>query len=123
MVGLAEAVAAAAGATTGGGGVAVAGALPDGVLGAIGRTPGDIGLMLSVLAGYDPRCPNAVRQDPSAFARPDADPDASGQPLAGAGEDYPTIGRSGLLLDSDWEGTFRKGLGLRLEGLTVQRPS
>ena len=41
-----------------------------GVLGAIGRTPGDIGLMLSVLAGYDPRCPNAVRQDPSAFARP-----------------------------------------------------
>ncbi|MBN4097002.1 MULTISPECIES: amidase [Methylobacterium] len=41
-----------------------------GVLGAIGRTPGDIGLMLSVLAGYDPRCPNAIRQDPSAFASP-----------------------------------------------------
>lgn len=59
----------------------------------------------------------------ASFARPDADPDASGQPLAGAGEDYPTIGRSGLLLDSDWEGTFRKGLGLLLEGLTVQRPS
>ncbi len=39
-----------------------------GVLGAIGRTPADIGLMLSVQAGYDPRCPNAIRQDPSAFA-------------------------------------------------------
>ncbi|WP_342107027.1 amidase [Methylobacterium sp. SI9] len=41
-----------------------------GVLGAIGRTPADIGLMLSVQAGYDPRCPNAIRQDPSAFASP-----------------------------------------------------
>ena len=40
------------------------------VLGAIGRTPADIGLMLSVQAGYDPRCPNAIRQDPSAFASP-----------------------------------------------------
>jgi amidase len=40
------------------------------VLGAIGRTPADIGLMLAVLAGYDPRCPNAIRQDPSGFASP-----------------------------------------------------
>ena len=40
------------------------------VLGAIGRTPADIGLMLSVQAGYDPRNPNAIRQDPSAFASP-----------------------------------------------------
>lgn len=43
-----------------------------GVLGAIGRTPADIGLMLSVQAGYDPRNPNAIRQDPSAFASPRA---------------------------------------------------
>lgn len=40
------------------------------VLGAIGRSPADIGLMLSVQAGYDPRCPNTIRQDPSAFASP-----------------------------------------------------
>lgn len=40
------------------------------VLGAIGRAPADIGLMLSVQAGYDPRCPNAIRQDPSGFASP-----------------------------------------------------
>jgi amidase len=43
-----------------------------GVLGAIGRTPADIGLMLSVQAGYDPRNPNSIRQDPSAFASPRA---------------------------------------------------
>lgn len=40
------------------------------VLGAVGRSPADIGLMLSVQAGYDPRCPNTIRQDPSAFASP-----------------------------------------------------
>ena len=38
------------------------------VHGAIGRSPADIGLMLSVQAGYDPRCPNAIRQDPAGFA-------------------------------------------------------
>jgi len=40
------------------------------VSGAIGRSPADIGLMLSVQAGYDPRCPNAIRQDPAGFAAP-----------------------------------------------------
>ncbi|GJD36316.1 amidase [Methylobacterium aerolatum] len=40
------------------------------VSGAIGRSPSDIGLMLSVQAGYDPRCPNAIRQDPGGFAGP-----------------------------------------------------
>ncbi|MBE7199908.1 MAG: amidase [Parafilimonas terrae] len=40
------------------------------VHGAIGRSPADIGLMLSVQAGYDPRCPNAIRQDPAGFAAP-----------------------------------------------------
>ncbi len=40
------------------------------VHGAIGRTPADIALMLSVQAGYDPRCPNSIRQDPAGFAGP-----------------------------------------------------
>ncbi|WP_426215317.1 amidase [Methylobacterium sp. NFXW15] len=40
------------------------------VHGAIGRTPADIALMLSVQAGYDPRCPNSIRQDPAGFAAP-----------------------------------------------------
>jgi len=31
---------------------------------------------------------------------------------------YPTIGRSRLLLDDDWDGTFRKGLGFLLDGLS-----
>ena len=38
------------------------------VAGAIGRSPADIGLMLSVQAGYDPRAPNSIRQDPAGFA-------------------------------------------------------
>ncbi|ACP26705.1 putative transcriptional regulator, TetR family [Sinorhizobium fredii NGR234] len=32
-------------------------------------------------------------------------------------ERYPTIGRSRLLLDNDWDGAFRKGLDLLLDGL------
>ena len=40
------------------------------VHGAIGRSPADIGLMLSVQAGYDPRCPNSIRQDPGGFSGP-----------------------------------------------------
>ncbi|MDP4004513.1 amidase [Methylobacterium sp. NEAU K] len=55
------------------------------VLGAIGRTPADIGLMLSVQAGYDPRCPNSIRQDPSAFAGPLAR-DFSGTRIAWLGD-------------------------------------
>lgn len=33
-------------------------------------------------------------------------------------ERYPTIERSHLLLDDDWDGAFRKGLGFLLDGLT-----
>ena len=40
------------------------------VSGAIGRSPADIGLMLSVQAGYDPRVPYSNREDPAAFAAP-----------------------------------------------------
>lgn len=32
-------------------------------------------------------------------------------------EHYPTIERSGLLLDNDWDGAFRKGLDFLLDGL------
>ncbi|MFD0935180.1 amidase family protein, partial [Methylobacterium trifolii] len=38
------------------------------VSGAIGRSPADIGLLLSVQAGYDPRVPFSNRQDPAVFA-------------------------------------------------------
>jgi len=37
--------------------------------------------------------------------------------LATLGEHYPTIARSRLLLDSDWDGTFRRGLDFLLDGL------
>ncbi|MDB5647469.1 amidase [Methylobacterium sp.] len=39
-----------------------------GVSGAIGRSPADIGLLLSVQAGYDARVPYSNTQDPSVFA-------------------------------------------------------
>lgn len=42
---------------------------------------------------------------------------AAQQRLAGLGERYPTIERSRLLLDSDWDGAFRKGLDFLLDGL------
>lgn len=38
--------------------------------------------------------------------------------LAGLSEHYPTIERSRLLLDNDWDGTFEKGLGFLLDGLS-----
>ncbi|WP_407522903.1 amidase [Methylobacterium oryzisoli] len=40
------------------------------VAGPMARTTADLGLLLSVLAGPDPRLPNAIRQDPGAFAAP-----------------------------------------------------
>lgn len=58
----------------------------------------------------------------ASFELPDVDPVAAGQRLAGIGDVYPTIGQSRLLLDSDWEGTFRKGLGLMLGALTARGP-
>ncbi|KMO21576.1 amidase [Methylobacterium platani] len=39
-----------------------------GVIGPMARNAADLGLLLSVQAGYDPRTPNAIRQDPAAFA-------------------------------------------------------
>ncbi|TIT22238.1 MAG: TetR family transcriptional regulator [Mesorhizobium sp.] len=43
------------------------------------------------------------------------------QRLAGLSERYPTIERSRLLLDNDWDGAFRKGLGFLLDGLSPRR--
>jgi len=36
-------------------------------------------------------------------------------------ERYPSIDRSRLLLDSDWDGAFKRGLDLLLDGLTPKR--
>lgn len=44
---------------------------------------------------------------------------AAAQPrLTHLSEHYPTIERSRLLLDNDWDGTFRKGLDFLLDGLS-----
>lgn len=48
------------------------------------------------------------------FARTDDDRAIAQQYLA---ESYPAIGRSHLLLDDDWDGAFRKGLDLLLDGI------
>jgi AcrR family transcriptional regulator len=52
------------------------------------------------------------------FDLPDDDKAATQQRLTRPGERYPTIERSRLLLDSDWDGAFRKGLGFLLDGLS-----
>lgn len=54
------------------------------------------------------------------FERSDEDRTAAQQRLGGLGERYPTIERSGLLLDSDWDGAFGKGLDFLLDGLERQ---
>ncbi|WP_336490501.1 amidase [Methylobacterium nigriterrae] len=41
-----------------------------GVQGTIGRSPADIGLLLSVQAGYDPRVPYSIKEDPKQFSQP-----------------------------------------------------
>jgi AcrR family transcriptional regulator len=46
---------------------------------------------------------------------------AAQQRLSRLSERYPTIERSQLLLDSDWDGTFRRGLDFLLDGLTLKR--
>lgn len=51
------------------------------------------------------------------FERSDEDRAAAQQRLAELSERYPTIERSRLLLDSDWDGAFRKGLDFLLDGL------
>ncbi|MCO5152172.1 MULTISPECIES: TetR/AcrR family transcriptional regulator [unclassified Shinella] len=50
-----------------------------------------------------------------------ADMAAGQQRLSRLSEHYPTIERSRLLLDSDWDGTFRKGLDFLLDGLALKR--
>lgn len=51
------------------------------------------------------------------FDLSDDDRAAAQQRLALLSERYPTIERSRLLLDDDWLGAFRKGLGFLLDGL------
>lgn len=57
----------------------------------------------------------------ASFDRSEDDLAAAQQRLADLGERYPTIERSRLLLDSDWDGTFQKGLDFLLDGL-VSKP-
>jgi AcrR family transcriptional regulator len=53
----------------------------------------------------------------ASFDLSDDDRAAAQQRLERLGERYPTIERSRLLLDSDWDGAFRKGLDFLLDGL------
>lgn len=57
----------------------------------------------------------------ASFELSDDDQAAAQQRLTGLSERYPTIERSRLLLDSDWDGTFRKGLDYLLDGLVPRR--
>ncbi|MBY3153128.1 TetR family transcriptional regulator [Rhizobium laguerreae] len=51
----------------------------------------------------------------------DEDRAAAQQRLTGLSEHYPTIERSRLLLDNDWDGAFRKGLDFLLDGLAPRQ--
>lgn len=53
----------------------------------------------------------------ASFDVSDADRAAAQQRLTRLSERYPTIERSRLLLDDDWDGAFRKGLDFLLDGL------
>ncbi|MBY5370397.1 TetR family transcriptional regulator [Rhizobium leguminosarum] len=55
------------------------------------------------------------------FDLSDDDRAAAQQRLTGLSEHYPTIERSRLLLDNDWDGAFRKGLDFLLDGLAPRR--
>ncbi|WP_163875503.1 TetR/AcrR family transcriptional regulator [Rhizobium laguerreae] len=55
------------------------------------------------------------------FEFSDDDRAAAQQRLTGLSEHYPTIERSRLLLDNDWDGAFRKGLDFLLDGLAPRR--
>ncbi|WP_065377390.1 TetR/AcrR family transcriptional regulator [Ensifer adhaerens] len=57
----------------------------------------------------------------ASFDRSDEDKAAAQQRLTQLSERYPTIERSRLLLDDDWDGTFRKGLDFLLDGLTPKQ--
>jgi AcrR family transcriptional regulator len=52
------------------------------------------------------------------FERSDDDRAAAQLRLTQLSERYPTIERSRLLLDNDWDGAFRKGLEFLLDGVT-----
>lgn len=53
----------------------------------------------------------------ASFDLSDDDRAAAQQRLTRLSEHYPTIERTRLLLDSDWDGAFRKGLDFLLDGL------
>jgi AcrR family transcriptional regulator len=53
----------------------------------------------------------------ASFELSDTDRAAAQQRLASLSEHYPTIERSRLLLDNDWDGAFSKGLDFLLDGL------
>ena len=57
----------------------------------------------------------------ASFELSDDDRAAAQQRLTGLSEHYPTIERSRLLLDNDWDGAFRKGLDFLLDGLAPRR--
>jgi len=57
----------------------------------------------------------------ASFELSDDDQAAAQLRLTGLSERYPTIERSRLLLDSDWDGTFRQGLDYLLDGLVPRR--
>ncbi len=57
----------------------------------------------------------------ASFDLSDSDRAAAQQRLAGLSERYPTIERSRLLLDNDWDGAFRKGLDFLLDGLAPKQ--
>jgi AcrR family transcriptional regulator len=51
------------------------------------------------------------------FELSDADRAAAQRRLTDLSQRYPTIARSRLLLDDDWDGAFRKGLDFLLDGI------
>lgn len=59
----------------------------------------------------------------ASFDLSDDDRAAAQQRLTSLSEHYPTIERSRLLLDNDWDGAFRKGLDFLLDGLSPRSGS
>ena len=57
----------------------------------------------------------------ASFGLSDDDMIVAQQRLTHLSEHYPTIERSRLLLDNDWDGTFRKGLDFLLDGLAPRQ--
>jgi AcrR family transcriptional regulator len=57
----------------------------------------------------------------ASFDLSDDDRAAAQQRLTCLSEQYPTIERSRLLLDDDWDGAFRKGLDFLLDGFVLRQ--